>query len=863
MLDRASRSPFFRDVLVFLSFCFFTALLTWPYVTRLHDAVVDTGDPYLVSWILWWDYHQTFTDPLNLFHANLFYPLRYTLALSENSYGISLLFFPLYALGARPLTVHAVAMFFGFATCGYAAFRLARTLTGSIGAAWITGIIFAFVPYRFGLMSHLHYLFSMWIPLLFEALVLFARERTRGKAAWLGLAFFMSGLTTITWFTFSIVPFTAAAAILLTRYHLWRDRGFWRRGAVALGLGSLALLPFLIPYYQVTRLYHFERGINEVKSWSAWPIHWLSADNRNRLWRGLGDFLPDGGRFRLFPGLLPILLSLAAIMLPGPRSALAAIKGDLFKIESRSKWLWWLDALAVLALILMIPALGTARRGILHDISTHVTSERVLALFAIVVIARCCLAYPFVLRRRHTNLIETLRSERRGDAFWLGLALTVIGFCYSLGWNFFFYRILYDLLPLFRSMRVAVRGAMFAYLGLAILAGLGAKALSEILRERFPRLRAGHVFAVLAVLLLFELNAAHLKFVGGDVFPDGVTLRLKETPMRGGIVILPANERVNHRHVLRSADHMKPIIVGISGFSSDYEIKIEEATESGPISATFMKFLEDVPTSYLVVENHLIPLERRAHYEMFLARAVISGRLRFINRFDGRDDLYAVLKTEPEAKSEAPPPFALEIKDWETLIKEDPINLLGQYRSWSEAVYRLHIASYGQLPRYPEFLEDVAVIGHGVVASSLDDQQSKLEENLAHFAESWTERPKFTARFKSMKNEQYVDELCANARLALAATERNALMEGLDKKKLTRGQVLLAIVNNHEFAQSEEKRALVLFHYFGYLRRNPDDPPDGNLNGFNFWLREVESGEVDRLPRAFMASSEYKDSGKK
>ena len=49
--------------------------------------------------------------------------------------------------------------------------------------------------------------------------------------------------------------------------------------------------------------------------------------------------------------------------------------------------------------------------------------------------------------------------------------MTVIGFCYSLGWNFFFYRILYDVLPFFRSMRVAVRGSMFVYLGLAILAG--------------------------------------------------------------------------------------------------------------------------------------------------------------------------------------------------------------------------------------------------------------------------------------------------------------------------------------------------------------------------------------------------------
>jgi len=850
---------FGREVLIFLAFCLFTAALTWPYVTCLRDAVVDAGDPYLVSWILWWDYHQTFTDPLQLFHANLFYPLRYTLAFSEHSYGISLLFFPLYALGARPLTVHAVALFFGFATCGYAAFRLGRTLTGSMGAGWIAGIIFAFVPFRFGMMSHLHCLFSMWIPLLFEALVLFARERSKGRAVWLGIAFFMSGLTAITWFTFSLVPFAVSAAILLTRYGLWRDRNFWRRGVVALGLGSLALLPFMMPYYQVARLYHFERGIDQVKAWSASPIHWLAVDGRNRLWRGLGDNLPDGGKFRLFPGLLPILLSLAALLFVAPQAARLPDAG-LAGTKQRTKWIWFLDALAVFALVLAIPALGTARTGTLLGIYTHVTSERALALFAIAVIARMCLAYPVALRRGGANLLETFRSEHRSDGFWLGLVLAVIGFFYSLGWNFFFYRILYDVLPLFRSMRVAVRGAMFAYLGLAILAGLGAKRLTEILRARNMRLRPGAVFAVLSVLLLFELNASRLEFIRGDVDPDGVTLRLKETPMRGGIVVLPANEHVNHRHVLRSADHMKPIIVGISGFGSPYETKIEVATQFGPIPVTFLKFLEDVPASYVVIENHLIAPERRIDYETFLARAVREGRLRFINRFDGRDDLYAVVKTEPQTKTEAPLPFTLEIKEWETLLKEDPVNLLGQYRSWSQAVYRFHVASYGQLPRYSEFLPDVEMIGRGVVASSLDEQRPKLDENLSYFAERWIERAKFRALYHSMTNERYVDELSANVRLTLTRAERASFIDGLDRGVLTRGQVLLAVVNNHDFAEKEEKRSLVLLHYFGYLHRNPDDPPDKSMDGFNFWLRELEiSQDLGRLSRGFMASGEYVD----
>jgi hypothetical protein len=81
---------------------------------------------------------------------------------------------------------------------------------------------------------------------------------------------------------------------------------------------------------------------------------------------------------------------------------------------------------------------------------------------------------------------------------------------------------------------------------------------------------------------------------------------------------------------------------------------------------------------------------------------------------------------------------------------------------------------------------------------------------------------------------------------------------------MTRAQALLDIVNTKTFVEKEDTRSLVLLHYFGYFHRNPDDPPDNNLNGFNFWIREVEkSGEISRLARAFMASGEYEHNGRK
>jgi hypothetical protein len=841
-----------HDLFVVLVFFCLTALLTWPYINYLRDVVVDPGDPYLVSWILWWDYHQTFTNPLHLFDANLFYPLRYTLAFSEHCYGIALPFFPLFAMGLRPLTVHAVAIFLGFVFSGYGAFRLGRTLTGSTSVGWVAGIAFAFVPFRFHLLSHLPYLFSLWIPLLFEALVLYVRERSRKRAIWLGFTFFMNGLTSVSLFSLTLVPFAVVAAALLTRHQLWMDRQFWRRSATALGLAAVALLPFMLPYYLVSKLYGFKRNIEEVKANSAWPIHWLSVENRNKLWFRMGEGTPGATQFKLFPGLLPILFSMVALVFAGPvRNAATASQRSV-----NAKWLRRLDVIIAVAFVLSIPAIGFDGTNAFGNFFHYVTSERVLGVLTVAIITRLCIAYPAALRAVNTNLVETIRSDRRSDVFWLGLILTVIGFCYSLGWNFFFYRIWYDLLPMFRSMRVPTRGAMFAYLGLSILAALGVQRIAELIVKRRPNVRSAAVFTVACILLLLELNAAPLGVMRGAVFPDAVSLRLKQTPMRGGVVVLPAGAEFNHRYILRSADHQRPLIVGTSGFNSPYEDQIELAIRTAPIPNQLLDLLETIPASYIVIENHLIAPERRADYDEWLIRALAAGRLRYINRFDENEDLYAVVKTEPQTSTEAPPPFELTFKNWEELLNEDPVNLLGYYREWSQRLYRIHLVSFGALPRYAEFLRDAKEIGHGLSTNSVAEQ-TQLERKFDQFAVDWVSRAKFREAYQSLNNERYVDALSEHAGIKLAPAERGDLIGKLDGGGLTRAQALLAIVDNQELVKKEQNRSLILLHYFGYLQRNPDDPPDYNLAGFNYWLNAVEqAGDTSRLSQAFMASFE-------
>jgi hypothetical protein len=295
------------ETAVLAVFVLLTVVMTWPWAAHIQDTSFDPGDSYFNAWMLAWDGHQTLRDPVHLFDANIFYPYRDTLAFSDHQWGTAMLFLPATLSGLPPLTVHGLAMLFAFAFSGYGAFRLARTLTGSTLAAWVSGLAFAFVPYRFHHLPHLQYVMAGWMALFAEAIVLFGRERSWRRAAWLGAAFFMSGVTSIHWFVLGLVPAAAMAAATFLRSP--RPRRDWGRAAATLAAASLFLLPFFLPYLRVSSRYGLRRDISEVTTYSARLVHWITPDWNLKLWRGMGENPPQG-EFCLFPGFL--LLALAA-----------------------------------------------------------------------------------------------------------------------------------------------------------------------------------------------------------------------------------------------------------------------------------------------------------------------------------------------------------------------------------------------------------------------------------------------------------------------------------------------------------------------------------------------------------------------
>jgi len=185
-------------------------------------------------------------------------------------------------------------------------------------------------------------------------------------------------------------------------------------------------------------------------------------------------------------------------------------------------------------------------------------------------------------------------------------------------------------------------------------------------------------------------------------------------------------------------------------------------------------------------------------------------------------------------------------------------------------VYRLYKASFPErperpraLPRYLEFISDTQEIGRGVVVGNIGWDQT-LEVNTVTFLNGFVGRAEFQANFPAqLTAAQYVDKLNVQVGGALSIAERNALVNGMLAGQETRATVLRKVAEDSDFSAAEFNRAFVLMQYFGYLRRNPNDAPDLNFSGYDFWLAKLDQfgGDFRRaeMVKAFISSIEYRD----
>jgi len=154
-----------------------TALMLWPLPRLIARAAVDPNQTLTTAWLhdAVWHSFDTSVPPPHLVLGILAIPFR--------------------AAGAPPLLTYNLLLVLGFAFSGYAAFVLTRTVTGSWWAALASGIVFAFVPWRFAHLAEIQHAWSGWLPLAAAAAIAFARQRTWVRGVLLLLAITLCAAT--------------------------------------------------------------------------------------------------------------------------------------------------------------------------------------------------------------------------------------------------------------------------------------------------------------------------------------------------------------------------------------------------------------------------------------------------------------------------------------------------------------------------------------------------------------------------------------------------------------------------------------------------------------------------------------------
>lgn len=291
-----------------------TVLMTWPLALRPASATLPMGpDGDLFIWTLAWNAHAFVTQPLAIFDANIYHPLRHTLAFSENLIGSALVSAPIQWVTGNPvLALNAVALL-SVALCGLGAYVLARRLGISAAGAIVAGVIFAFSTPRFFRTGQLHLGVVQWMPFALAALHAYLDTGRRRDLRLAAALFTLQALSSGHGAVFLVI---AMGGLLLWRFAsgtpIAPDRRLRDLGVP----GTLALAPAALIYLPYRAVQH-EMGLRRtLENWAVTPGSFLAAPTH--LQTALLSLFPgarilDTASAYLFPGFLPLLLAAAAL----------------------------------------------------------------------------------------------------------------------------------------------------------------------------------------------------------------------------------------------------------------------------------------------------------------------------------------------------------------------------------------------------------------------------------------------------------------------------------------------------------------------------------------------------------------------
>ena len=273
-------------------------------------------DPLLVLYVLKWSAHQIRMGLPDLWNANVFYPTRGSLALSEHLLGPA----AVVALFSNAIAGYNFLLFTAYAATALAVCWVMRRAGLSWTAALLAGWMYTFSSFRITQLPHLQLLITQWLPLTLWFWDRLLAERT-WKNAGLFLLFYLLHVTGGCYFAY-MIHFPMLVMLLNRLAVEGREILAPRSLRLLLPVGLIAagvLAIIFLPYARVAKSLGLTRTDAEIAELGATPASYFTP-SRGNLYFGpeTKDFLRgrlgiDPKAFlrpesTLFAGFLPTLL---------------------------------------------------------------------------------------------------------------------------------------------------------------------------------------------------------------------------------------------------------------------------------------------------------------------------------------------------------------------------------------------------------------------------------------------------------------------------------------------------------------------------------------------------------------------------
>lgn len=553
----------------------------WQGISR--NLGPDWGDPLLNLYFIKWGAQRIAHGLSGFWTAPFFHPTQGTMTLSDHLIGPAGATWALGLVGVGPVAAYNLLLLFSFVGSGLATcWVLARSGT-SWKAALFGGIALAFTHFRFDQLSHLQILLMPWIPLALWSFDRLLARPTVGRAA----LFFLFYALQISGGTYLAYMLHFPLAILAVNRLLDRSSRarLGERGAIAVlvttafGCGVVAL-SFFLPYLRYASTLGIRRETIDIVPYAAVVWSWLTPTARS-LVDGLGIGPPYRGENGLFPGFLPLALSVLGLPLlwrlcRGPRWC------DLDR-DARRLLLAGAGAVVLgLGFADFYTLTENDRPSWLRGLALHHYSRPSMVFFAGILLIAVALARS--RRGDRPDLGKPDGGDLVGiDPIWIR-GLLASGLVSTLLAHPIVFFTLRSWVPGMDGMRVPQRFWAFALPALALAAGVGLDAVTNALRSSAAR----RLLPLTAcALLAAELAPKSFEWtpVASQTDLPRSTQFLRDEPTVRGVLVLPlfGDHREAERMWLASF-HGKPIANGYSGFLPASYRAFQERFDPFPVS---------------------------------------------------------------------------------------------------------------------------------------------------------------------------------------------------------------------------------------------------------------------------------------